>query len=206
MGPKPERLLCSSTRWTARGRCLSTTTTQSCTKRSFSARVLTIPLMLILTYWVACARSFPHLCLLGPDPVPAQCHSEGVVEYYIPERKGCAQAKDTRQTWGHSLLATELSVSLQTIGLCVAHLLLQWLFTCFLLWKLQTAQYLGAAAQGIVCLGRKRVKFGTPEQLTSKLFYSYANAIVFIHLQNDHYLLIINYVLGILLRSLLRDI
>lgn len=163
MRPEPERRLCSPTRWTARGRCLSAATTQSCTKRSFSVWVLTISLMLLLTYWVACVRSFPHLCLLAPDPVTAQCHSEGVVEYYIPETKGCAQAKDSRQTWGHSLLATELSVSLQTIGLCVAHLLLQWLFTCFLLWKLQTAQNPGAAAQGIVSSGgkgRQRVRFG----------------------------------------------
>lgn len=83
-----------------------------------------------------------------PDPVTAQCHSEGVVGYYIPERKGCAQTKDTRKTWGHSLLATELSVSLQTIGLCVVHLLQQWLFTCFLLRKPQTSQYPGTATQG----------------------------------------------------------
>lgn len=131
-----------------------------------------------------------------PDPVTAQCHSEGVVGYYIPERKGCAQARDTRPTWGHSLLATELSVSLQTIGLCVVHLLLPWQFTCFLLQKPQTSQYPGTAAQGIVCpggKGRKRVRFGPPQQLPSSLVYSHANAMIFTHLNNDFFVLITKY-------------
>lgn len=129
-----------------------------------------------------------------PDPVTAQCHSEGVVGYYIPERKGCAQTKDTRQTWGHSLLATELSVSLQTIGLCVVHPI-SYSSDCLHVFFFGNLKLLSTQEQlhRDSLSRRKRKEEGKvwPSTTTpSSLVYSHANAMIFTHLNNDYFVLI----------------
>ena len=95
-GLRPERQLCSATRWAARGRCLSSHCHQDLHKafiqRPRPGRALWCCLWLIR---LPVQRSFPCLCPPTADPATAQCHSEGRGRIlHSREKRQCSGWKD----------------------------------------------------------------------------------------------------------------
>lgn len=94
--PRPERQLCSVSRWAARGRCVSSHCHQGLHKAliqrhrpgcAFWCRLWLIGL--------PTQRSFPRQCSPTADPATAQCHSEGMGRIlHSRETRQCSGWKD----------------------------------------------------------------------------------------------------------------